>query len=116
LNIVGFTLTSAAVQNELGTLAGSTGGHFYAAQDGAQLARAIKLAALQRLPYDVFDESGKLFASGQTSELSRVLPPGQYRVRIDALGQKLEDSLSIVPNETTAISLGVEGNRFVLRR
>lgn len=116
LNIVGFTLTSEAVKQELGTLASSTGGHYYSAQDGAQLARAIKLAALQRLPYDVFDQSGKLFASGQTSELSRELPPGQYRVRIDALGQKLEDSLSIVPNETTAISLGVEGDRFVLRR
>jgi hypothetical protein len=98
------------------TLARSTGGRYYGAQDGAELARAIKLAALQRLPYDVFDESGKLFASGHTSELSRELPPGKYRIRVDALGQMLEDSLSIVPNETTAISLGVEGDRFVLKR
>ena len=116
LNIVGFTLTSEAVKKELGTLAGSTGGHYYSAQDGAQLARAIKLAALQRLPYDVFDASGKLIASGQTSELSRELPPGKYRIRLDALGQRLEDQVTIAPNETTAISLGVEGDRFVLKR
>ena len=116
LNIVGFTLTSEAVKKELGTLAGSTGGHYYSAQDGAQLARAIKLAALQRLPYDVFDESGKLLASGQTSEFSRELPPGKYRIRVDALGQMLEEPLAITANESTVLNLGVEGDRFVIRR
>ena len=116
LNIVGFTLTGETVVKELETLASSTGGRYYAAQDGAQLSRAVMLAALHRLPYDILDLSGKIVASGQTSELSRELPPGKYRIRIDALGQQLEEPLSIVPNETTAISLGVEGDRFVLRR
>ncbi len=115
LNIVGFTLKSETVENELGTLAGSTGGGYYSAQDGEQLARAVKLAALQRLPYDIFDSKGKLLASVQTSELSRELPPGQYRVRIDALWQKLEEPLTIVADQTTTISLGVEGEQFVIR-
>ena len=116
LNIVGFTITGETVVNELGALAGSTGGRYYAAQDGAQLSRAVMLAALHRLPYDILDRSGKIVASGLTSELSRELPPGKYRIRIDALGQQLEEPLSIVPNETTAISLSVEGERFVIRR
>lgn len=116
LNIVGFTLTSAAIQNELGALAQSTGGHYYSAQDGAQLARAIKLAALQRLPYDVFDAAGKLVFSGQTSELSRELAPGKYLIRIDALGQALEEQFATVPDQTTTLALGVENDRFVLRR
>ncbi len=115
LNIVGFTITGEAVEAELGTLAGSTGGRYFSAQDGAQLSRAMMLAALHRLPYDIFDSSGKLLVSGQTSELSRELPPGKYRIRVDALGQQLEEPLSIAPNETTAISLGVEGDRFVVR-
>jgi von Willebrand factor type A domain-containing protein len=115
LNIVGFTLTSEAVENELSTLAGSTGGRYYGAQDGAQLARAVKLAALQRLPYDILDVSGKVLASGQTGELSRELPPGRYRIRIEALGQELEESLTIVPDQTTILALAVEGDRFVLR-
>jgi len=85
------------------------------AQDGAQLARAVKLAALQRLPYDVFDASGKAVFSGQTSELSRELPPGNYRIRIDALGQVLEEPLTIIPDQTTMLGLGVEGDRFVIR-
>lgn len=116
LNIVGFTLTGKAVESQLSTLAGSTGGRYYGAQDGAQLARAVKLAALQRLPYDILDSSGKVLASGQTGELSRELVPGNYRIRIDALGQKLEEPLTIVADEITSISLAVEGDRFVMQR
>ena len=116
LNIVGFTLTGEKVEAELSALAGSTGGRYYSAQDGAQLSRAVKLAALHRLPYDILDKSGKVLVSGQTSELSRELPPGDYRIRVDALGEVLEDSLTIAPNETTTVGLAVEGERFVLRR
>jgi len=116
LNIVGFTLTGENVVAELSALAGSTGGRYYSAQDGAQLSRAVKLAALHRLPYDVLTQSGTIVASGVTSELSRELPPGKYRIRIDALGQQLEEQLSIAPGETTTISLGVVEDKFVLRR
>jgi Ca-activated chloride channel family protein len=116
LNIVGFTLTGEAAQAELGVLAGSTGGRYYAAQDGAQLSRAVKLAALSRLPYDILDGKGEILVSGQTSELSRELPPGKYRIRVDALGQVLEDSITIIPDQTTVLGLGVEGEQFVLVR
>jgi hypothetical protein len=116
LNIVGFTLTGESVEAELGALAGSTGGRYYGAQDGEQLSRAVKLAALQRLPYDILTASGQVLVSGQTSELSRELPPGKYRIRIDALGQILEEPLTIVADQTTTLGLGVEGDRFVIRR
>ena len=116
LNIVGFTLTGESVEAELGTLAGSTGGRYYGAQDGEQLSRAVKLAALQRLPYDILDASGQVLVSGQTSELGRELAPGTYRIRIDALGQMLEEPLTIAADETTTLGLGVEGDRFVIRR
>jgi hypothetical protein len=116
LNIVGFTLQGKSVEADLGNFAGSTGGHYYGAQDGKQLARAVKLAALQHLPYDVLDGSGKVIATGQTSELSQELPPGSYRVRVQALGQVLEEPVTIVPEQTTTISLGVEGDRFVIQR
>jgi hypothetical protein len=116
LNIIGFTLTGEAAEAELGALAGSTGGRYYSAQDGAQLSRAVKLAALSRLPYDILDSSGKVLVSGQTSELSRELPPGKYRIRIDALGQVLEEPLTVVPGQTTTLGLGVENDRFVIQR
>jgi hypothetical protein len=116
LNIVGFTLTGEKVEAELGTLAASTGGRYFGAQDGAQLSRAVKLAALHRLPYDILDKSGRVLVSGQTSELSRELPPGSYRIRIDALGQVLEEPLTINAGDTTVLNLGVEGDHFVIRR
>lgn len=115
LNIVGFTLTGKAVESELAGLAGSTGGRYYGAQDGAQLSRAVKLAALTRLPYDLLDRDGKLYASGQTSELSRELPPGEYRARISALGQRLEEPLTVVADQTTTLTLGVDNDKFVIR-
>jgi hypothetical protein len=116
LNIVGFTLTGENAVTELTALAGSTGGRYYSAQDGAQLSRAVKLAALHRLPYDILDTQGKVLVSGQTSELSRELAPGKYRIRIDALGQVLEEPLTIVANQTTSLGLGVDNDRFVIRR
>ena len=116
LNIVGFTITGQATQTQLSTLAGSTGGRYLSAQDGAQLSRAVMLAALQRLPYDILDKSGKVLVSGQTSELSRELQPGAYRLRIDAFGQVLEEPITIEPDKTTSLALGVEGDRLVIRR
>jgi hypothetical protein len=115
LNIVGFTLTGEAVEAELTGLAGSTGGRYYSAQDGAQLSRAVKLAALSRLPYDILDRSGNILVSGQTSELSRELAPGDYRIRIDALGQVLEEPLKIIAEQTTTLYLGIDGDQFVIR-
>jgi hypothetical protein len=115
LNIVGFTLTGKQVEHELGSFAASTGGQYYGAQDGKQLSRAVRLAALQHLPYDVLDKAGKVVASGESSELSRELPPGQYRVRIDALGQKVEEPVTIVPDQTTTVNLAVAGDQFVIR-
>lgn len=116
LNIVGFTLTGERTAATLGTLAASTGGQYYTAQDGPQLSRAVMLSALHRLPYDILDRSGQIIVSGQTSELSRELPPGTYRLRIDAVGQVLEETITIVANQTTALALGIDGNRFVVRR
>jgi hypothetical protein len=116
LNIVGFTLTGKAVEAQLSTLAGSTGGRYYGAQDGAQLSRALKLAAMQRLPYDVLDGKGRVLASGETSELARELPAGQYRVRLKALGQVLEEPVTVVADQTTSLDVGVEVDRLVLRR
>jgi hypothetical protein len=115
LNIVGFTLTGKEVEKELSTLAGSTGGRYYGAQDGAQLSRALKLASLQHFPYDVLDTAGKVIASSQSSELDRELAPGAYRVRIHALDQTLEAPVTIVADRTTQLAIGVEGARFNIK-
>ena len=116
LNIVGFTLTGKAVESELSGLAGATGGKYYGAQDGVQLSRALKIAAIQSLPYDVVDSSGKVIASAQSGPLERELPAGSYTVRIRALDQVLEASVVVAADQTTAIAIGVEDGKFVIRK
>ena len=115
LNIVGFTITGKSVEAQLAALAGSTGGRYYGAQDGAQLSRAVKLAALQRLPYDILDASGHIVVSGETSELSHEMSPGAYRVRLNVLGQVVEEPLTVVADQTASIDVAIENDRFVLR-
>jgi hypothetical protein len=116
LNIVGFTLTGKKVESDLSGLAGSTGGRYYGAQDGTQLSRALKIAAIQSLPYEVLDSSGKVIASGQTSQLDRDIPAGQYTVRIRALDQVLEAPITVAPNQTVSMAIGVDDGRFVVRK
>jgi hypothetical protein len=72
--------------------------------------------ALQRVPYDVLDAQGHVVAAGETSELSRELPAGSHRVRMNVLGQTLEQSATIVADETTALALETEDNQVMLRQ
>jgi hypothetical protein len=115
LNIVGFTLTGQSVAAQLGELAGSTGGHYYGAQDGAQLVRVVKFAALQRVLYDVLDEKGHIVASGETSDLSREVPAGKYQLRMNVLGEAVQAPAVIAANETTSLTLNMDGDRITLR-
>jgi Ca-activated chloride channel family protein len=71
LNIVGFTLTGQAVKGQLTTLAGSTGGRYFGASSGNELANAIRLAALPRMPFDLLDATGRVVLTGNTGEPGR---------------------------------------------
>jgi von Willebrand factor type A domain len=116
LNIVGFTLTGKAVAAQLSALAGATGGRYYSATDGQQLSRALALAAMQRIPYEVLDASGQTVISGQASDLGQELPPGDYRVRIHIMDQDLEAPVTITANQTTTLMIGLQGDKFVIQR
>jgi hypothetical protein len=116
LSIVGFTLTGQVVERELGTLARSTGGRYYSAQSGDELARALMVAAAQTLPYDVYDGSGRLVSSEETSALGTELSPGAYRVVVHALGQELEESVKIVADRSVVLTVSLDGDRFVINR
>ena len=104
LNIVGFTLTGKGVVSLL------RGAERPPVVTRHQARRAAAPAV--RRARQVRQGAGV----GESSELSRELPAGEYRVRIEALGQKLEEAVTIVPDQTTTISLAVEGDRFVVKR
>ena len=114
LNIVGFTLTGKTVEAQLGSLAASTGGRYYSAQNENQLSRALALASTQQIPYEVIDASGRTVIANQSLDLGQELPPGDYRVRIHIMGQDLESPATIVANKTTKLTIGLQGDRFVV--
>ena len=114
LNIVGFTLTGKKTGEELGGLASSTGGRFYAAQNGDALARAVILSALQAVPFEVLDESGQVVRGSESSTLGLELKVGKYRVVVHAPGQELSQPVQIEKDKDTVLEVSLEGDRFVL--
>ena len=85
LNIVGFTLKSAQAQAALGGLAQAMGGHYFAADSGVALARALLLAAVDQLPYRILDAKGVEVGPGVAGvDGQHELPPGNYSVVVSA--------------------------------
>ena len=78
--------------------------------------RAVRLASLPRMPYDILEASGRVLISGQTGEPSRELPAGDYLVRIKAPGQPLERKVTIVLDQLVTLSFGYEGDKLVIRQ
>jgi Fe2+ transport system protein FeoA len=54
-------------------------------------------------------------AAGETSELSREIPVGHYRVRLTALGEVLEEPITIIADQTSSLDVGIDGDRLALR-
>lgn len=116
LNIVGFTLKGQEVQKPLAALAGATGGHYYGAQSGEALARALLVAAIDRIPYKVFDAAGKLVAVGAAGDFVDHLPPGAYRVVVQAADQVLTADVSVEVGRPVILAVVLRGERFALER
>jgi hypothetical protein len=115
LNIVGFTLKSAAAQQLLGTLAGSTGGRYYNAQSGAALSRALLLAAVDRLPYRILNASGAEMAVG-TAGATRAheLPPGAYTLAVTAGEETLNAPVTVAARRDQSVTVVVRGDRLAV--
>ena len=116
LNIVGFTLKGKAIEEQLGALAESTGGRYYGAQSGDELARAVKIAAIRSFPYEIFDSSNQLVASRETSTVAETLIPGAYRVVVHALGQTLTENVTVMADQDTVLAVVLKGDQFAIVR
>lgn len=117
LQIVGFTIAGKAVQQQLTRFAEGTGGRYYSAQDGETLARALLIAAVEKMPFEVFDAGGQQVAKGETDSPAVELPPGSYRVVIQAPGQELvAGNVTIGVRGDAALKIVLKGDRFELER
>ena len=117
LNIVGFTVTGAHVQKQLAGFAQATGGHFYAADNGPALARALQIAAVDRFPYTVTDAAGKEVAAGEAGGAADELPPGEYTVVVNAGGTNLKaEHVRVALAQQTTVHIALKDEQFVLEQ
>jgi von Willebrand factor type A domain len=116
LNIVGFTLNGKKVEQDLTAFAEATGGHYYSAQDGDALGRAITRAALTRIPYVVYDNRGSEVAKGTTGPLADDLPPGRYTVVVQAGDQTLTENVDVAVGTSVVLQVAQRDGRFQLLR
>jgi von Willebrand factor type A domain len=117
VNIVGFTLTGPQIERQLSALAEPTGGHYYGAQNGQALARAVTLAAIDKLPFTVFDASGQQVAQGVAGDIPRELPPGSYRVVVQVADETLTaERVDVALGGDTTLRVTLNGDRLALGR
>jgi hypothetical protein len=117
LNIVGFTLKAGRSQEALSTLASTTGGRYYSAQNGEALGRALLAATVRRFPYRVLDANGKPVATGEAGGESTELPPGHYKVVVEAADEELvADKVVVGMGGDVTLTVALEDGRFVIKR
>ena len=116
VNIVGFTLTGKQTAAQLTTLAEGTGGHYYAAQSGEALARALLIAAVEKFPYVITDAVGKAVAKGEAGGPPEELPAGEYTVAVTAGDQQLTEKVTVAIGSDVTLRVRLNGDKFVVVR
>ncbi len=116
LNIAGFTVKGQEVERQLMTFAETTGGHYYSAQDGPALARALMMAAMAKFHYVVYDANGTQVAKGVAGPLSEALQPGSYKVVVQAGEQELVENVTVAAGTDVVLKVAPRGDRFEIVR
>jgi von Willebrand factor type A domain len=93
LNIVGFAIDDAALEQEFERWAELGGGRYFSATDQAGLSEGI--AAALRVPFTVYDTSGDVAASGVVDGEPVELDPALYRVVVSGSTPKTFDRVEI---------------------
>jgi Mg-chelatase subunit ChlD len=117
LNVVGFTLTDKKVLAQLTAFAEATGGRYFAAQSGEALARAVLMAAVEKFSYVILDAAGRTVASGDAGASSEELPPGDYKVVVNAGGEEVTAGpITVTIGADTVLKVVIKGDRFAIER
>jgi F5/8 type C domain/von Willebrand factor type A domain len=117
LDIVGFTLTDKKVRGQLTAFAEGTGGHYYGAQSGESLARALLIAAVDKFSYAIFNASGRQVATGEAGASPEELPPGDYKVVV-SIGEEevTAGPIKVAVGVNTVLKVVIKGDRFAVER
>ncbi|GJL96649.1 MAG: hypothetical protein DHS20C06_04660 [Hyphobacterium sp.] len=99
VNIVGFAIDDADLEQTFESWATAGNGHYFSAADADGLSDALTRAVATR--FEVINEDGETIATGLTGGDPITLPTGDYRI----VGGELETTATIISDETTTVGL-----------
>lgn len=102
LSIVGFAIDDAELIREFESWSQLGGGSYFNAGSADELMQSLRRVISG--PFQVFDGSGTLVASGIIGGKAVVLPAGQYRIERPGAPPLVIDAVEIRPDETTEVS------------
>lgn len=102
--IIGFDIDDAGITDRLRSLAESTGGAFFDAQDSVSLQQALEKSVL-RLGFGVYDQAATRVASGDVNGERLMLPVGAYQVRFDVALVNVAADVRIGPLAAVSVRL-----------
>jgi hypothetical protein len=107
LNIVGLAVNARKARRQMERWAEIGGGTYYDAGGGAQLGEAVALAL--RAPFQVYDASGDLVASGVVGGDALTLEPGTYRVEVLSEPPAIFEDVVVEPQRDVELRVGEPG-------
>lgn len=102
LSIVGFAIDDADLISEFESWSQLGGGSYFNASSAEELMQSLRRVISG--PYQVFDSTGDLVASGIIGGKPLVLPAGQYRLERPGFPPLIIDNVDVRPGETTEVS------------
>ncbi len=103
LNIVGFAIGDAELEQTFSDWAELGGGKYYSANNQEGLSDAI--AAALQIPYSVYDEAGSKVATGMVGGEPLELEAGQYRVVVLSSPQQLFEEVEILGGQGIVLDI-----------
>jgi hypothetical protein len=103
LNIVGFHIDELGLQDEFERFAALGGGEYFDTRDSKGLSESLVQALAA--PYRVYDRKNEEVARGRVDGGALILPPGQYRVVIEAAGGDRELAIELAPSARKQIEV-----------
>ena len=103
LNIVGFHIDELGLQDEFERFAALGGGEYFDTRDSAGLSESLVQALAA--PYRVYDRNDEEVGRGRVDGEALTLPPGRYRVVIEAAGGDREMDIELVPSASLQIEV-----------
>jgi len=89
----------------------------YGASSGEALARAVLLAAVDKLPYRILDAAGKEVAKGEAGvDRAHELPAGNYTVVITAADQELRTPVTVAAAKDVVLKALIKGDTSVVEK